>query len=72
MRIRLKGGSQENNEGIESVSYLYGPRLENNKDVALPPAPGQPHADSRSISFYHGKDRTKLIQTDDGGSGALT
>ena len=67
VRIRLKGGSQENREAIESISYLYGPRLENNKDVLLPPAPGQPHADSRSISFYHGQDSAKLIQTDDGG-----
>ena len=67
VRIRLKSDSQENRDTIESISYLYGPRLENNKDVLLPPAPGQPHADSRSISFYHGQDGAKLIQTDDGG-----
>jgi len=67
VRIRLKGDSQESRDAIESISYLYGPRLEDNKDVLLPPAPGQPHADSRSIDFYYGQDGAKLIQTDDGG-----
>ena len=67
VRIRLKGDSRENRDAIESISYLYGPRLEDNKDVLLPPAPGQPHADSRSIDFYHGQDGSKLIQADDGG-----
>jgi hypothetical protein len=67
VRIRLKADSQGKRDTIENVSYLYGPRLKNNKNVLLPPAPGQPHADSRSISFYHGQDGAKLIQTDDGG-----
>ena len=67
VRIRLKSDSQGNRDAIKSISYLYGPRLKNNKNVLLPPAPGQPHADSRSISFYHGQDGAKLIQTDDGG-----
>ena len=67
VRIQLKRHSQENRDAIQSISYLYGPRLEGNKDVLLPPAPGQPHPDSRSIDFYHGQDGVKLIQTDDGG-----
>ena len=47
---------------------LYGPRLNREEDrTETPFSPGQPHADSRTISFYESASGLKLIQTDDGG-----
>ena len=55
---------------------LYGPKvntvnLENdvrsNTVKETPSYPGQPHADSRTISFYHSASGHNLVQTDDGG-----
>lgn len=57
-------------ETTPELTFLYGPRLENGEFKLSrdnPPAPGAPHADSRAISFFTGKDGPRLVQTDDGG-----
>ena len=57
-------------DATPEATFLYGPHLENGKfEISRenPPTPGAPHADSRAISFYTGKDGPRLVQTDDGG-----
>jgi len=57
-------------DATHEATFLYGPHLENGKfEISRenPPSPGAPHADSRTISFYTGKDGPRLVQTDDGG-----
>lgn len=48
------------------ITPLYGPYIQNERPL-LPPAPGAPHADSRAINFYAGKEGPRLVETDDGG-----
>lgn len=61
------GGLVQVGFGSNSVSldYLYGP-LRSNGQSGDPP-PGQPHADSRQITYYDTPNGLALIQTDDGG-----
>lgn len=46
---------------------LYGPFYTETTAQKPPFSPGQPHADSRTITFYSTSDGPALLQTDDGG-----
>ena len=54
------------NESPEITTLLYGARVEDDQ-LVTPFSPGQPHADSRSISFLEGPNGPSVIETDDGG-----